>query len=107
MFYSVPDVHSADRAIPKGKVLLSDTGLPEGEAFATREVLETGTSRQMGTAVTLEACGAGWTNAGSTLRWDNGCFRVATIFNGSRHSRAYGDYMAARDLFDKWTGEAA
>ena len=103
MFYSVPDVHAADRVIPAGKTLLAESGIPAGDPRAIPTTLDKGTSRQTGTEVLLEAIPAGWAHAGSVARWDNGCFRVSTTFQGSRHGRRYRTYEEAVSLFDKWT----
>lgn len=102
---TIPDVHTNDRAIPAGKVLLCNTP-PAGDPRATPETLARGRC-PIGREIRLEAIPAGWACAGSMMRWDNGAFRVAFENNGATHGRRFADYTDARALFDRWTGPAA
>lgn len=101
---NIPDVHAGDREIPAGKVLIAEYGqIPDDAPRARPIVLDSGTSKQTGRAVRLEAIPAGWALAGSMLRWDNGCYAVAFEMGGARHGRRFKGFDEALALFEKWT----
>lgn len=98
------DVHANNRDIPAGKILLCEyRDIQPEDPRAIPQVLETGRDT-FGRHVSLEAIPAGWAIAGSMLRWDNGCFRVAMVDrDGILHGRRFKAESDARDLFAKWT----
>lgn len=97
------DVHALDREIPPGAVLVCEYGrIPPGESMVTRTVVAQKIHRRR--LKRLEARTAGWTIAGSCLRWDNG--RWAVVWDesdGTRHGRSWRTEVEARKHWDGLT----
>ena len=86
---NIPDVHALDRDIPPGKVLLAEySEINDDDPRPIETVLDTkiGWTR---IEVRLVARTAGWTIAGSAMRWDNGCYAVFYELDGARHGARY------------------
>ena len=89
----IPDVHSRDKIIPKGKVLLRDGPAPLDEMVHVTLLDEDNGLR-------ILAISAGWALAGARLRWDNGCFAVRRMVDGAIHGRKFSNYADAVQYFN-------
>lgn len=99
---NIPDAHEFDIDIPAGKVLLAECGqLTANDRRAKKHTLDTKTGWGRAT-VKLIAATAGFTVAGSMMRWDNGYFGVVwEDSNGSTHGRHYRTFEEAINHFNR------
>lgn len=86
---NIPAVHTLNRDIPAGKVLIAeprDIGRDDPRPIETVLNTKTGWGRAQ---VRLVAVTAGWACAGSAMRWDNGYYAVFWEASGARHGSRY------------------
>ncbi len=84
-----------------GDVILND--LPTSRSTFLRQGATSGT----GKLLTLEEHSAGYTPAGSTMRWRDRCWSLHIMFNGTRCARIYTSVDAATKQFEKSTGDGS
>lgn len=98
---NIPDVHTLDREIPDGKVLVAEySHIGEDDIRPVETVLD----EKLGwgrTPVKLVARTAGWAIAGSMMRWDNGRYGVYWEMDGARHGSGYADFADAHKHFHR------
>ena len=101
---NIPDVTVRDRVIPAGRVLLAEYGTVSRDDFSQEHVLDTRLCWQNNRKVRLVARVAGWSIAGSCLRWDNGAFGVLWEVDGSRYGSWYKSFDSALEHFNRLPG---